>query len=87
VPSALFAPAQRGGGWGSFGESFLRMNEAALRALDVEGELFAGSEGLSIRLVPGGHAGAIPLRSAQSGKSLVALSSGRVLAGRVLVTC
>jgi len=44
------------------------MNEVALRALDVQGELFARSEGVSIRLVPGGHTGAIPLRSAQSGK-------------------
>ena len=25
----LFAPAQRGGGWGPFAESFLRMNEKA----------------------------------------------------------
>jgi hypothetical protein len=68
VPPAFFAPAQRGGGWGPFAESFLRMNEVALRALDVQGDLFARSEGVSIRLVPGGHTGAIPLRSAQSGK-------------------
>jgi hypothetical protein len=64
----FFAPAQRGGGWGPFSETFLRMNEASLRALDVKADLAPSSEGGSIRLVPGGRAGAIPLRSAQSGK-------------------
>jgi hypothetical protein len=64
----FFAPAQRGGGWGPFAESFLRMNRAALTALDVMAELSATSEGASIRLVPGGHTGAIPLRSAQTSK-------------------
>ena len=43
------------------------MNEASLRALDVRADLEAGSAGASIRLVPGGRAGAIPLRSAQTG--------------------
>ena len=68
VSPDFFAPAQRGGGWGPFAESFLRLNEASLRALDVKAELSPTSEGASIRLLPGGHAGAIPLRSAQSGK-------------------
>lgn len=67
VPPEIFAPVQRDGGWGPFSEAFLRMNEASLRALDVRGELAAGSGGASVRLVPAGHAGAIPLRSAQSG--------------------
>lgn len=61
-----FAPAQRDRGWGSFAESFLRVNESALSKLDVEPSLNASDEGLQIRLKPGGRAGAIPLRSAQS---------------------
>jgi hypothetical protein len=68
VSPGFFAPAQRGGGWGPFCETFLRMNEASLRAIDVRAELSPGPEGASIRLVPGGHAGAVPLRSAQTGK-------------------
>jgi hypothetical protein len=67
VPPGVFAPAQRDGGWGSFSEMFLRMNEVALRALDVRGELSPASGGVSVRLVPAGRAGAIPLRSAQTG--------------------
>ncbi len=62
-----FAPAQRGGGWGPFSETFLRMNEASLRALDVKADLAPGPEGAAVGFVPGGRAGAIPLRSAQTG--------------------
>jgi hypothetical protein len=43
------------------------MNESLLSALDVHAELAAGSSGAAVRLVPGGRAGAVPLRSAQSG--------------------
>jgi 5-methylcytosine-specific restriction endonuclease McrBC regulatory subunit McrC len=43
------------------------MNESSLQALDVRAELAASSVGMSVRLVPAGRAGAIPLRSAQSG--------------------
>jgi hypothetical protein len=67
VPAEMFAPAQREGGWGPFAQSFLRMNEALLDALDVHAELVAGASGVSVRLVPGGRAGAVPLRSALSG--------------------
>jgi McrBC 5-methylcytosine restriction system component len=67
VPPAAFAPEQRGGGWGLFSEIFLRMNETSLRALDVRAELAAGPGGASVRLVPAGRAGAVPLRSAQNG--------------------
>lgn len=62
-----FAPAQRGGGWGPFAESFLRMNETALTRLDVKVEIGSSDAGVRIHLVPGGRAGAIPLRSAQTG--------------------
>jgi hypothetical protein len=61
-----FAPPQRGGGWGSFADSFLRTNEGALAKLDVSPEVTAGKSGLQVRLRPGGRAGAIPLRSAQT---------------------
>ncbi len=62
-----FAPAQRGGGWGPFAESFLRMNEATLASLDVKAEVGSSDTGVRLRLVPGGRAGAVPLRSAQTG--------------------
>lgn len=62
-----FAPAQRGGGWGPFAESFLRMNEAALSQLEIKTEVGSSDAGIRLRLVPGGRAGAIPLRSAQTG--------------------
>ena len=62
-----FAPAQRGGGWGPFVESFLRMNEAALSSLDVTPQIGSSETGVRLALVPGGRAGAIPLRSAQTG--------------------
>lgn len=68
VNPGIFSPPQRGGGWGSFSEIFLRMNEASLSALDVVGDLAPASEGVSVRLTPGGRAGAVPLRSAQTGK-------------------
>lgn len=67
IPPADFTPPQRGGGWGPFAESFTRLNEAALAALDVRIEVVPGPEGVAIRLVPGGRAGAVPLRSAQTG--------------------
>lgn len=63
----VFAPAQRGGGWGPFAESFLRMNEPALTSLDVQAEIGSSDAGVRVKLVPGGRAGAIPLRSAQTG--------------------
>lgn len=73
-----FAPPQRGGGWGGFAESFLRMNERALTALDVRAEFGAGADGATIRLHPGGRTGAIPLRSAQTGQ----ISAGFVVKPR-----
>src|SRR5262249_48034714 len=63
-----FAPPQRESGWGPFVDSFLRMNDAALLALDVRPEMTSGEKGAVLRLAPGGRAGAIPLRSAQTGQ-------------------
>jgi hypothetical protein len=44
------------------------MNEVALNALEVEPLLKAGSNGAAVQLKPRGRAGAIPLKSAQTGE-------------------
>lgn len=67
LDAEVFAPAQRGGGWGGFADSFLRLNEAALARLDVSAEVSSSDSGVRLALVPGSRTGAIPLRSAQSG--------------------
>ena len=67
VGPEAFAPTQRGGGWGPFADSFLRMNEPTLAKLEVKAEVSSSEAGVRLRLVPGGRAGAIPLRSAQTG--------------------
>jgi hypothetical protein len=43
------------------------MNRRALEALDVKPEVSGGPDGVVLRFAPGGRAGAIPLRSAQTG--------------------
>src|SRR5437016_1557231 len=63
-----FAPKQQGGGWGPFTEAFLRANRDALERLDVKPELIGVPQGTVLRLVPGGRAGAVPLRSAHTGQ-------------------
>lgn len=67
VRPADFAPASRTGGWGGFAESFLRFNEATLRELDVVANLVASHPEPAVELLPGARAGAVPLRSAQTG--------------------
>jgi hypothetical protein len=90
LPPDAFAPAQRGGGWGPFVESFLRMNEAAFGKLDVSPVVGSAETGVKLTLVPGGRAGAIPLRSSQSGRVaggfLVQPRFGWAGVGRVLVS-
>jgi hypothetical protein len=49
------------------------MNAAALAALDVMPEVGSSDAGVRLRLVPGGRAGAIPLRSAQTGHVVAGL--------------
>ncbi|MCL4819364.1 MAG: McrC family protein [Vicinamibacteria bacterium] len=66
VNPALYAPPQRDRGWGTFIEGFVRANEAALARLDCRLEVAAESFGAAVRIHPGGHTGAVPLRSAQS---------------------
>lgn len=63
-----FAPRQQGGGWGPFTEAFLRANRLALEALELKPELVGTPQGAVLRLVPGGRAGAVPLRSAHTGQ-------------------
>jgi len=63
----IFAPAQRGGGWGAFVDSFIRLNEKSLARLDVSPEVSSSESGVRLSLIPGGHSGAVPLRSAQTG--------------------
>jgi hypothetical protein len=73
VKQTDFAPASRGGSWGTFAESFVRLNERALRDLDVAPNLVARHPEPTIQLTPGGRAGAIPLRSAQTGSVVAGL--------------
>lgn len=63
-----FAPPQRERGWGPFAESFVRLNTDAVTSLGAQIQVEAGTYGAAVRLVPGGRAGAIPLRSPQSGQ-------------------
>jgi len=68
VPAQDFAPSQRSPGWGPYGETFLRFNEEAFRALDVQPDINSTSSGMVIRLVPGERTGAVPLRSGLTGQ-------------------
>ena len=68
-----FALATRGGSWGTFAESFIRFNERAMRDLDVGVDLVASHPEPTIQLLPGGRAGAVPLRSAQTGSVVAGL--------------
>lgn len=85
----LFAPQQRDGGWGPYADAFLRFNQPAFGALDVKAEAHTYTGGFSIRVTPCGKAGAIPLRSAQTGRVvgglLVSPRFGWSGVGRVLV--
>jgi McrBC 5-methylcytosine restriction system component len=90
IPPESFAPAQRGGGWGPFLDSFLRLNEGALEKLDVSHTTRSNDTGVQLALLPGGRAGAVPLRSAQTGHVtggfLVEPRFGWAGVGRVLVS-
>ena len=68
VDSDYFAPPGRDRGWGGQADAFLRFNEAAFRELSLEPALNAGREGPALHLIPAGRAGAIPLRSPQTGQ-------------------
>jgi McrBC 5-methylcytosine restriction system component len=68
VDADYFAPPGRDRGWCPQADAFLRFNEAAFRELSLEPTLKAGREGPSLHLVPAGRAGAVPLRSPQTGQ-------------------
>jgi hypothetical protein len=61
-----FAPPQRDRGWGAFVEGFIRANQQALACLDCRLHVAGGPEGAVLLIKPGGHTGAVPLRSAQT---------------------
>lgn len=67
VPAETFAPRSQERGWGGFAESFLRTNEQAFRELGIEPQIDASVAGTVVRLIPGAQAGAVPLRSGQTG--------------------
>ena len=54
--------------WGPFAESFMRLNESALAALDLRANVAPDGDQVTLRLLPGGRAGAMPLRSPQTGR-------------------
>ena len=60
------SPPQRDRGWGAFVDGFIRANEQALARLDCRVAVAGGPEGAVVRIKPGGHTGAVPLRSAQT---------------------
>lgn len=69
-PEDFAAPdsgTRRRGEWGAFADSFIRFNQDALASLDVVAEAGTDSSGFTLRLRPGGHTGAVPLRSGQTG--------------------
>lgn len=68
VSPQFFAPPQRSGGWGSYADAFLKFNRPAFEALEIHAEVYADPGGFAIRLLPGGKAGAVPLRSGQTGR-------------------
>jgi hypothetical protein len=63
-----FAPKTQDRGWGAFAETFLRTNDQAFRELQIEPRVEAGATGSVVRLIPGALAGAMPLRSGQTGR-------------------
>lgn len=63
-----FTPKTQERGWGSYAETFLRTNEQAFRELGIEPHIDAGAAGTVVRLIPGAQAGAMPLRSGQTGR-------------------
>jgi hypothetical protein len=67
IPSAPFLVG-RDEGWERLADAFLRLNEPAIAALDITPRLEPGKDGLRLHLLPAGRAGAVPLRSGQTGQ-------------------
>lgn len=68
VPAETFAPGERSGDWGPHVDAFLRFNAESLSSLEVRSEVTSGTGGTVVKLVPGGRAGACPLRSSLTGQ-------------------
>lgn len=70
-PGVPLDPSLFGGseqeGWGRAFESFRRLNEAGLKALNLSLQFDSSIHGPVLKLYPGDRAGAIPLRSGASG--------------------
>lgn len=75
-PHVFIVKAGREGGWGTYLDPFVTLNEPALRALNLEPRVVAGRDGARLELMPGLRAGAVPLRSPATGK----------VAGGVIIT-
>lgn len=67
LPFEVFSSSNERG-WDSAADMFLRINENALRELNLGHTVSVTREGLTMQLIPGGKAGAVPLRSAHSGQ-------------------
>ncbi len=63
-----YIAASRDPGWGSYLAPFLATNRHALNALNLEPRVVSGRDGIRLELQPGMRAGAVPLRSAVSGR-------------------
>lgn len=77
APDAFINPG-REPGWGPHLESFLARNREGFRALSLEPRITSTRDGTRLELQPGEKAGAIPLRSAATGK----IAGGFVVAPR-----
>jgi hypothetical protein len=67
LPAEVFLPGTRDG-WGGLADRFQNLNSVALDALDVQLRLESHLSGSRLHVVPGGRAGAIPLRSPITGQ-------------------
>ena len=63
-----FVAAGREPGWGTFLDAFLGANQAGLRGLGLEPDVVSRRDGVRLELHPGLRVGAVPLRSAVTGK-------------------
>lgn len=68
VPPEPFIASVREPGWGAFLEPFMRHNQASLDALGLIPKIATGRNGVRLELRPTLKAGAVPLKSAVTGK-------------------
>jgi len=68
VSPAPFIASVRDPGWGAFLQPFLALNQVSLEALGLTPRIVSGREGVILELRPSLKAGAVPLKSAVTGK-------------------